>query len=88
MAVSDVKTNHGAITRVGYTNAVNNFCNKAGGQTVPGNQYLTMATRIWADYGGDPTTTGLNEYVYFEIHNKLGSGHTVNSKHSFSVRIY
>ncbi|KAF2652578.1 hypothetical protein K491DRAFT_635379 [Lophiostoma macrostomum CBS 122681] len=79
MAVNDVKTNHGAISRVGYNSAVNNFCNKAGGQTVPGNQYLTMATRIWADYGGDPTTTGLNEYVYFEIHNKLGSSHAVNA---------
>ena len=81
MAIDDVKTNNGEISRVGYTSAVNTFCNKAGGQTVPGNQYLTMGTRIWADYGGNPTTTGLNEYVNFEIHNKLSTSHTVDGKY-------
>jgi len=85
MPVNDVSTNHGQIGRVGYNSAVDNFCGKAGGQKVGGKKYLSMATRVWLDYGGNPETTGINGYVYFEIHNKRDSDHDVNSKFSSCV---
>lgn len=82
MAINDVKTNHGAIGRVGFNAAVNSFCGKAAGQKLGGKKYLSMATRVWFSYGGDPETTGINGYVYFEIHNKQDSDHVVDGKFS------
>ncbi|KAF2635367.1 hypothetical protein P280DRAFT_501963 [Massarina eburnea CBS 473.64] len=80
MAVDNIKSNHDAIQRQGFNSAVDSFCGKAAGQTVEKDKYLSMATRIWLDYGGDPTTTGLNGYVFFEIHNKKqNDGHTITA---------
>ncbi|KAF1959353.1 hypothetical protein CC80DRAFT_406684, partial [Byssothecium circinans] len=57
MAVNNVKTNHDAIQRSGYNSAVDSFCDKAAGQTVGKDKFLSMATRVWLDYSGNPTTT-------------------------------
>jgi len=80
MAVNDVKTNNGRVQRIGYNTAVDNFCNKAGGNTLGAGSYLSMATRVWLDYGNNPQTTGLNGWVYFEIHNKQNSDHAVDGE--------
>jgi hypothetical protein len=80
MAIEDVKTNNGQITRRGYHSAVDFFCDQAGGQTVGRQQYLSLANRVWLDYGGNPATTGINGYVYFEIHNKQDSDYVVDCK--------
>ncbi|OAG08850.1 uncharacterized protein CC84DRAFT_1204102 [Paraphaeosphaeria sporulosa] len=80
MAINDVKTNHGTVQRVGYNTAVDSFCNKAGGVSVGAGAYTSMATRVWLDYGSNPETTGLNGWVYFEIHNKQSSTHLVNAE--------
>jgi hypothetical protein len=85
MAIDDVKTNNGQISRRGYNSAVDFFCDEAGGQTVGGQLYLSMANRVWLDYGGDPATTGINGYVYFEIHNKRDSDHVVDGKIAYVV---
>jgi hypothetical protein len=80
MAINDVKTNHGTVQRIGYNTAVDSFCNKAAGVTVGAGAYTSMATRVWLDYGGNPETTGLNGWVYFEVHNKQNSAHVVDGK--------
>lgn len=87
MAVNDVKTNNGAVQRVGYNTAVDTFCNKAAGVEVGAGAYTSMATRVWLDYGGDPKSVGVNGWVYFEVHNKQSSGHVVDGK-STSARDY
>ncbi|CAI6287452.1 unnamed protein product [Periconia digitata] len=79
MAIDNVKTNNNAIERRGYNGAVDLFCAKAAGQNVGKDKFLSMASRVWLDYGGNPSTTGINGYVYFEIHNKKEEGgHVVN----------
>jgi hypothetical protein len=83
MAIDDVRTNNGQIPRVGYNTAVDAFCNKAAGQSVSGQKYLSMATRIWLSAGGNPSTTGLNGWVYFEVHNKRDSAHSINGELDF-----
>ncbi|KAF2796342.1 hypothetical protein K505DRAFT_323364 [Melanomma pulvis-pyrius CBS 109.77] len=80
MAVNDVRTNHQQIPRVGFNSAVDNFCGKAGGQRVGGKKYLSMAARVWLDYGGVPENTGINGYVYFEIHNNRDAEHVVDTE--------
>lgn len=83
MAITDhyIQTNSsGIIRRRGYMSAIEDFCNKAGGQAVGDNLYLSMATRIWLNYGADPLTTGTNGYVYFEIHNNKNNEHFVDGK--------
>ncbi|KAF2872947.1 hypothetical protein BDV95DRAFT_593340 [Massariosphaeria phaeospora] len=79
MAGDNVNSNAGKIARVGYNSAVDSFCAKAGGQTVAANKFLSMVARVWLDYGENPTSTGLNGFVYFEIHNKRGGDHVVNT---------
>ncbi|KAF1968969.1 hypothetical protein BU23DRAFT_513738 [Bimuria novae-zelandiae CBS 107.79] len=79
MAINDVKTNHGSVQRIGYNTAVDSFCDKANGVSVGASAYTSMATRIWLDYGSNPETTGLNGWVYFEIHNKQSSAHIVEA---------
>lgn len=81
MAINDVKTNHGVVQRIGYNSAVDSFCNKAAGVSVGAGAFSSMATRVWLDYGNNPETTGLNGWVYFEIHNKQNSAHVVDGKH-------
>jgi hypothetical protein len=85
MAVNDISTNQGQIQRRGFNSAVDFFCDRAGGQTLGGQLFLSMATRVWLDYGGNPETTGLNGYVYFEIHNKRDSDHKVDSRYFTDV---
>jgi hypothetical protein len=81
MARDDVKTNHGEIARRGYLSAVAAFCKQANGKTVGAGDFLSMATRVFLDGGGDPTSSGTNGYVFFEVHNKQQSdSHTIASK--------
>lgn len=80
MAVNNVKTNHDTVERTGYNVAVDKFCDAAHGQEVGGKLFLSMATRVWLGYGGDPKSTGINGYVYFEIHNKQNDKHIVDGK--------
>lgn len=77
MAIDNVKTNQGTVQRVGYNFAADAFCDKANGVEVAAGAYTSMATRVWLDYGGNPETTGLNGWVYFEIHNKQSGPHFV-----------
>lgn len=78
MAVNSIKTNHQQIQRIGYNSAVDNFCTKAGGQRVTSKKYLSMAGRVWLGYGGNPEMTGINGFVYFEIHNNGGGEYAVD----------
>ncbi|KAF2123227.1 hypothetical protein BDV96DRAFT_639767 [Lophiotrema nucula] len=80
MAVDDVFTNNGAIHRRGYNTAVDGFCDMAHGKLVgaENQKYLSMATRVWLSGGGRPEEYGINGYVYFEVHNKINGGHTVD----------
>jgi hypothetical protein len=80
MPVNNVKTNHDTVERTGYSTAVDKFCNAANGQEVGATLFLSMATRVWLGYGADPRTTGINGYVYFEIHNKQNDKHIVDGK--------
>ncbi|KAF2682601.1 hypothetical protein K458DRAFT_390526 [Lentithecium fluviatile CBS 122367] len=78
MAVNNVKTNHDTVERTGFNTAVDKFCNAAHGAEVGAKLFLSMATRVWLGYGADPKTTGINGYVYFEIHNKQNDKHIVD----------
>jgi hypothetical protein len=81
MARDDVSSNNGEIPRRGYLTAVAEFCQQANGQTVPAGGYLSLATRVFLDGGGDPSTNGIPGYVYFEVHNKQSSApHTVDGE--------
>ncbi|KAJ2990295.1 hypothetical protein NUW58_g3024 [Xylaria curta] len=79
MAISDVKIGGGTDQRRGFTSAVNAFCDLAGGKAVASQDYLSMATEVFLNGGKNPSNYGLLGYVYFEIHNKLGSAHTVDA---------
>ena len=83
MPINDIKTNHDKIQRRGYNSAVDLFCDKAQGQTLGGKLYLSLATRVWMNFGKNPKSHGNNGYVYFEIHNKRDGDHVVDGK-SFS----
>ena len=74
MAGVDVSTNNGEIPRRGYVSAVDAFCQAADGQIVGASSYLSMATRVFINDGGDPASNGDNGYVYFEIHNQQKTG--------------
>lgn len=84
MAVDDVKTNRGTVQRIGYHTAVDSFCDKVGDTTVGAGAYTSMATRVWLDYGGNPENTGMNGWVYFEIHNKQNSDHVADGTFLYS----
>ncbi|KAI0444719.1 hypothetical protein F4803DRAFT_511011 [Xylaria telfairii] len=79
MAIPDVPIGSGTDMRKGFTSAVNQFCNMADGKTVKSQDYLSMATEVFLNGGMNPMTYGLLGYVYFEIHNKLSSVHTVDA---------
>lgn len=85
MARDDVASNHGQISRRGYLSAVSSFCQLANGQSVAAGGYLSTATRVFLDGGGDPASNGVPGYVYFEIHNKQSQAHLVTSE--FSSRV-
>lgn len=78
MARDDVASNHGEILRRGFLSAVSTFCHLANGQSVGAGGYLSTATRVFLDGGGDPASNGVPGYVYFEIHNKQTQVHIVN----------
>jgi hypothetical protein len=80
MPIDNVSTNKGTLQHRGYTSAVDSFCDRAQGQEVGGQLYLSMATRVWMDHGGDPKVKGINGYLYFEIHNKRDEKHVVDGK--------
>ncbi|KAI1349882.1 hypothetical protein F5Y01DRAFT_305754 [Xylaria sp. FL0043] len=79
MAIPDVTIGSGTDRRTGFTTAVNKFCDMAHGSTVKSQDYLSMATEVFLNGGMDPTKYGLLGYVYFEIHNKLSTTHTVDA---------
>ncbi|KAJ3575750.1 hypothetical protein NPX13_g3932 [Xylaria arbuscula] len=79
MAIPDVTIGSGTDQRTGFTTAVNKFCDMAHGSTVASQDYLSMATEVFLDGGSNPTKYGLLGYVYFEIHNKLSSTHSVDA---------
>ena len=67
MASETVWTNNKKIEHRGYNQAVDYFCDQAGGQTLGGQLDHAMATRVWLGGGGNTTTNGLRGYVYFEM---------------------
>ncbi|KAI1172167.1 hypothetical protein F4777DRAFT_590726 [Nemania sp. FL0916] len=79
MAIPDVAIGGGTDTRKGFTTAVNSFCAMANGKTVKSQDYLSMATEVFLNGGMNPMSYGLLGYVYFEIHNKLSTTHTVDA---------
>ncbi|KAI1421662.1 hypothetical protein F5Y12DRAFT_766352 [Xylaria sp. FL1777] len=79
MAIPDVTIGSGTDQRTGFTTAVNKFCDMAHGSTVKSQDYLSMATEVFLNGGMNPSKYGLLGYVYFEIHNKLSSTHTVDA---------
>ncbi|TGJ81205.1 hypothetical protein E0Z10_g7554 [Xylaria hypoxylon] len=79
MSTPDVAIGGGTDRRTGFTTAVNKFCDMAHGSTVKSQDYLSMATEVFLNSGMDPSKYGLLGYVYFEIHNKLSSTHTVDA---------
>lgn len=79
MVVDDVTIGNGTDHRTGFTTAVNKFCAQVDGATVKSQGYLSMATELFLNGAKEPTTYGLLGYVYFEIHNKQDSDHTVDS---------
>lgn len=86
MARDDVSSNNGEIPRRGYLTAVAEFCEQASGQTVPAGGYLSLATRVFLDGGGNPSTNGIPGYVYFEVHNKQNSAsHTVDCEYMYNM---
>ncbi|KAJ8122358.1 hypothetical protein ONZ43_g1427 [Nemania bipapillata] len=79
MAIPDIGIGGGTDLRTGFTSAVNKFCSMAAGKTVKSQDYLSMATEVFLNGGMNPMTYGLLGYVYFEIHNKLSTTHTVDA---------
>ncbi|KAI0836788.1 hypothetical protein F5Y06DRAFT_272319 [Hypoxylon sp. FL0890] len=80
MPRDDVKIAQGTDTRKGFSTAVRAFCSAANGQTVKPSGYLSMATEVFLSGGKDPTTYGILGFVYFEVHNKLNSDHTISTQ--------
>ncbi|KAI1267321.1 hypothetical protein F5Y18DRAFT_379882 [Xylariaceae sp. FL1019] len=79
MAVPDVAIGSNTDSRQGFTRAITKFCSEANGLTVASQGYLSMATEVYLDGGGNPPVYGLLGYVYFEIHNKQSTAHVVNT---------
>ncbi|KAI1136314.1 hypothetical protein F5Y05DRAFT_390958 [Hypoxylon sp. FL0543] len=80
MPRDDVMIAQGTDTRKGFSTAVQAFCNAANGQTVEPGGYLSMATEVFLSGGKDPTVYGILGFVYFEVHNKLDSNHTISTQ--------
>ncbi|KAI0879844.1 uncharacterized protein GGS22DRAFT_176676 [Annulohypoxylon maeteangense] len=75
----DVTIAQGTDTRRGFSTTVHTFCSAADGQTVQPGGYLSMATGVYLNGGKDPATYGIMGFVYFEVHNKESSDHTISS---------
>ena len=67
MPRDDVSIAGGSEPRTGFSTAVQSFCDKADGQTVAENGYLSMATEVFQSNGKDPSTYGIIGYVYCKI---------------------
>ncbi|RYP46605.1 hypothetical protein DL768_007227 [Monosporascus sp. mg162] len=80
MAIDDVLIADGGDSRKGYNTAVDEFCEQADGRNVGPDGYLSLATEVFLNGGKDPEMYGLLGYVYFEVHNKQGSDHTVEKE--------
>ncbi|KAI0382275.1 hypothetical protein F5Y04DRAFT_51846 [Hypomontagnella monticulosa] len=80
MPRNDVTIAQGTDTRRGYSTAVQTFCSAANGQTVKAGGFLSMATEIFLNGGKDPATHGVVGFVYFEVHNKINSDHTISTE--------
>ncbi|KAF2269068.1 hypothetical protein CC78DRAFT_564830 [Lojkania enalia] len=78
MQIDDIKTNHDQIQRRGFNSAVDFFCDEAHDQTLGAGLYLSLATRVYINYGKDPKYYGINGYVYFEVYNKMNKGHVID----------
>ncbi|KAI1100055.1 hypothetical protein F4804DRAFT_58564 [Jackrogersella minutella] len=76
----DVMIAQGTDQRPGFSTAVKTFCSAANGQTVKPDGYLSMATEVFLSGGKDPTTYGILGFVYFEVHNKESSDHTISTE--------
>ncbi|KAI1442281.1 hypothetical protein F5Y02DRAFT_263609 [Annulohypoxylon stygium] len=79
MPRDDVTIAQGTDTRPGFSTAVKAFCTAANGQTVQANGYLSMATEVFLNGGKDPSSYGVLGFVYFEVHNKESSNHTIST---------
>ncbi|KAI1381953.1 hypothetical protein F4677DRAFT_439758 [Hypoxylon crocopeplum] len=80
MPRDDVTIAQGTDKRSGFSTAVQAFCSAAKGQVVKPSGYLSMATEVFLNGGKDPTTYGVLGFVYFEVHNKESSDHTISSE--------
>ncbi|KAI2783412.1 hypothetical protein F4815DRAFT_349901 [Daldinia loculata] len=78
MPRDNVTIAQGTDTRSGYSTAVQTFCSAANGQTVKPSGYLSLATEVFLNDGKDPATYGVLGFVYFEVHNKESSDHTIS----------
>ncbi|OTA89313.1 hypothetical protein M434DRAFT_398650 [Hypoxylon sp. CO27-5] len=80
MPRDDVTIAQGTDIRRGFSTAVEIFCSAANGQTVKPSGYLSMATEVFLNGGKDPTAYGILGFVYFEVHNKQNSDHTISTQ--------
>lgn len=80
MSGSDVKIAQGTDSRRGFSTAVQDFCSAANGQVVKSNGFLSMATEVFLNGGKDPASYGVLGFVYFEVHNKESSDHTISTE--------
>ncbi|KAK6958291.1 hypothetical protein Daesc_001089 [Daldinia eschscholtzii] len=80
MPRDDVSIAQGTDTRRGYITAVQTFCSAANGQTVKPGGYLSLATEVFLNDGKNPATYGVLGFVYFEVHNKIKSDHTISTE--------
>ncbi|KAI2471180.1 hypothetical protein F4781DRAFT_144518 [Annulohypoxylon bovei var. microspora] len=80
MPRDDVTIAQGGDTRRGFSTAVQAFCSAANGQTVQPSGYLSMATEVFLSGGKDPASYGILGFVYFEVHNKESSDHTISTE--------
>ncbi|CAH0040888.1 unnamed protein product [Clonostachys rhizophaga] len=78
MPRDDVKIGQGTDTRPGFSTAVQKFCSAVNGQVVKPSGYVSLATEIFLSSGKAPTSYGIQGYVYFEVHNKESSDHTIS----------
>lgn len=66
MPRDDVQIAQGTDTRKGYSTAVQEFCSKVNGQTVPTGGYLSMSTEVYLNGGQNPATYGVVGFVNCE----------------------
>ncbi|KAI1385299.1 uncharacterized protein F4822DRAFT_432147 [Hypoxylon trugodes] len=80
MPREDVTIAQGSDSRRGFSTAVETFCNAANGQIVKPSGYLSLATEVFLNGGKDPATYGILGFVYFEVHNKETTDHTISAE--------